>query len=296
MTDNTKQEDDDRQSTFGYPKDQPDLDDLKMGDTASNYSRSSTSSVRSRTRILRMEEEQRSAEVQARCAALAKKHDMALAKEKLETENRRLSEQILLSRLELKRQEEQLNLDTEMNICRAKVRVIDQFDADNVQGASSSLKETDNTFVKKENVHSSNESDTCAELLRQPAGKQKIDTVRKLYDVGDQSHPKYSSTPSHTEPSSTRQKEATAATESDRTNNLRTVPENPGSNVTEFSSAISSLAAAFANREENLPKKEPDVFCGDVFEFPVWLNSFIVLVEERYSKASDRMYYLGKYT
>ena len=44
------------------------------------------------------------------------------------------------------------------------------------------------------------------------------------------------------------------------------------------------------------PSKEPDVFKGSVFQFPLWLQSFETLVEKKREDARDRLYYLGVYT
>ncbi|XP_064640944.1 uncharacterized protein LOC135495877 [Lineus longissimus] len=64
----------------------------------------------------------------------------------------------------------------------------------------------------------------------------------------------------------------------------------------DLSKAISTLADVLVRRGEGLPKKEPEVFKGDIFSYPSWKNSFNVLVEGRYPSAMDRLYYLGRYT
>ena len=51
-----------------------------------------------------------------------------------------------------------------------------------------------------------------------------------------------------------------------------------------------------ASRHEDLPRKEPDTFSGSIYDYPAWINSFEALVERRKPLASDRLYYLGKYT
>ena len=51
-----------------------------------------------------------------------------------------------------------------------------------------------------------------------------------------------------------------------------------------------------ANKNDDLPSKEPDVFKGSVFQFPLWLQSFETLVEKKREDARDRLYYLGVYT
>jgi hypothetical protein len=60
--------------------------------------------------------------------------------------------------------------------------------------------------------------------------------------------------------------------------------------------AIATLADIIVRKGEGLPKKEPPIFKGNSFDYPVWMNTFKVLVEERYPEVSDRIYYLGRYT
>ncbi|XP_064642183.1 uncharacterized protein LOC135496665 [Lineus longissimus] len=59
--------------------------------------------------------------------------------------------------------------------------------------------------------------------------------------------------------------------------------------------ALAKLADSIT-KKDRLPKKEPAIFTGSVFEYPVWKNSFKVLVEDSYPDFTDRLYYLGKYT
>jgi hypothetical protein len=70
----------------------------------------------------------------------------------------------------------------------------------------------------------------------------------------------------------------------------------PSSKDINLADALAMLADVIARKGEGLPKKEPVKFQGDIFEFSVWLNSFKVLVEDRYPDAADRLYYLGRYT
>ncbi|XP_064622351.1 uncharacterized protein LOC135484646 [Lineus longissimus] len=70
----------------------------------------------------------------------------------------------------------------------------------------------------------------------------------------------------------------------------------PLSQNTSLADALAMFADVITKKGDGLPKKETVRFQGDIFEFPVWLNSFKVLVEDRYPDAADRMYYLGRYT
>ena len=41
---------------------------------------------------------------------------------------------------------------------------------------------------------------------------------------------------------------------------------------------------------------EPEIFSGDLLKFPIWLNSFGALIEQKTDQASERLFFLGKYT
>ena len=73
-------------------------------------------------------------------------------------------------------------------------------------------------------------------------------------------------------------------------------PETPHAPNQDLAGAIGALADILERKGEGLPKKEPTIFTGDVFDYPVWKASFEVLVIERYQKTADRIYYLRKYT
>lgn len=65
---------------------------------------------------------------------------------------------------------------------------------------------------------------------------------------------------------------------------------------TEEHALLYRLADLLTNKQERLPKMEPDVFSGDLMQFPSWLNSFEALIERNTGVASDRLFFLGKYT
>ena len=48
--------------------------------------------------------------------------------------------------------------------------------------------------------------------------------------------------------------------------------------------------------QDTLPLPEPEIFSGDLLHYPVWLKSFETIIEGQTEKASQRLYYLGKYT
>ena len=47
---------------------------------------------------------------------------------------------------------------------------------------------------------------------------------------------------------------------------------------------------------ELLPLPEPEIFRGDMINYPTWKKSFETIIERRTDSAPQRLYYLGKYT
>ncbi len=58
---------------------------------------------------------------------------------------------------------------------------------------------------------------------------------------------------------------------------------------------VSQLAAALSRRD-HLPPMEPEVFEGNMMNFPMWMKSFETLIESNTESPQSRLYYLGKYT
>ncbi|CAB4030375.1 Hypothetical predicted protein [Paramuricea clavata] len=44
------------------------------------------------------------------------------------------------------------------------------------------------------------------------------------------------------------------------------------------------------------PPLAPDVFSGDLLQYPIWIKAFETLIERKTNQPSKRLYYLGKYT
>ncbi|XP_070546348.1 uncharacterized protein [Ptychodera flava] len=63
-----------------------------------------------------------------------------------------------------------------------------------------------------------------------------------------------------------------------------------------FSFTAKELNTLLNNRSDELPRKEPNVFSGSVYDYPMWKKSFDALIERKVSVAADRLYYLGRYT
>ena len=56
------------------------------------------------------------------------------------------------------------------------------------------------------------------------------------------------------------------------------------------------LVDMLADKQDKLPKMEPEVFDGDIMKYPIWLKSFEALIERHTKSSQDRLYYLSKYT
>ena len=61
-------------------------------------------------------------------------------------------------------------------------------------------------------------------------------------------------------------------------------------------SLLHKLADLLTNKQDRLPRMEPEVFTGDMMKFPMWINSFEALIEKKTELASERLFFLGKYT
>ncbi|XP_042857998.1 spindle pole body component 110-like [Penaeus japonicus] len=51
-----------------------------------------------------------------------------------------------------------------------------------------------------------------------------------------------------------------------------------------------------SKNKNELPRPEPEVFSGDLLEFPTWLQNFEIFIESRVTKPAEKLFYLGKYT
>ncbi|XP_047473555.1 uncharacterized protein LOC125028204 [Penaeus chinensis] len=48
--------------------------------------------------------------------------------------------------------------------------------------------------------------------------------------------------------------------------------------------------------KSELPKPEPEIFSGDLLEFPTWLQTFEIIIESRVTEPAEKLFYLGHYT
>lgn len=64
----------------------------------------------------------------------------------------------------------------------------------------------------------------------------------------------------------------------------------------ESAQLLHKLADLLTNKQDRLPRMEPEVFSGDLLQFPIWLNSFEALIEGKTDVATEKLFFLGKYT
>ncbi|XP_067027926.1 uncharacterized protein [Acropora muricata] len=76
------------------------------------------------------------------------------------------------------------------------------------------------------------------------------------------------------------------------------VPDQGGGSSSSNCETLERLADLLSqkNSRELLPLPEPETFRGDLIHYPTWQKSFDTIIERRTDSASQRLYYLGKYT
>ena len=76
------------------------------------------------------------------------------------------------------------------------------------------------------------------------------------------------------------------------------VPDQGGGSSISNCETLERLADLLSqkNSRELLPLPEPETFRGDLIHYPTWQKSFDTIIERRTDSASQRLYYLGKYT
>ena len=197
----------------------------------SRSSRSCTSSeVKTQVALMRLKMQQDRAEIEARAAMSKRK---LLLKQK--------QEQLLL-------EQEQLEIETERNINQAKMKVVNDFDADIEDGKSQNL---------------------CEQRTGPDAVLQRSEVVAETRVATVNDAPT----------------DGAAQTEDDRSRSRN-------------EDALHRLADLLADkhRSNRLPILEPDIFRGNVEQFPMWLKSFETYIEHQTSSPVERLHFLGKYT
>ena len=74
--------------------------------------------------------------------------------------------------------------------------------------------------------------------------------------------------------------------------------DNNDANANTSRDSLTRLADLLAQRQDHdsLPRPQPDVFSGDLLQYPIWIKAFETLIERKTKQPSERLYYLGKYT
>lgn len=250
-------------------------DDVSQYSHASSRSKVSSLSAREKVEHILLQEQQKKAELLVRSEALSALHEM-------EVEAKMLDTQAELDKLRLEKKKKELALKTEIEVSTAKLEAVETI-------LEQPIGEEPTVLVNTTPLY---EPDVISPAwLRQSAFKPNLRAASTPYmqngaatnPVQSELNPAatiYVPTPMTVPPLPEKQ----------------LPPMQPSTGTNDVTSVISSLADILTNKEDKLPLKEPDVFKGDVFEYPEWISSIVTQVECKYPKATDRLYYLGKYT
>ena len=227
------------------------LKSVQSKKTTSASEASSVGSIQLGLQLLHIEDERKKAEAAA-------KLEMLKAKRELERQ-----------RQELQWKEEELMLQTEMEIQRRQAKVVNKFEKE--------LESKAEGFISKEN------RDMDTEARCQPATQ--IRSAAVLNPEIEERQPV-----SNPDPQQNRPSEFTHASGG----NQLTSTETPPSSSVELLSGLSHLISEQTKRI-SLPALEPEVFNGDVERFHLWMKSFESYIETRTSSSTERLHYLSRY-
>ena len=224
----------------------------QMSRTSHASSHRSAQSSHSSSTLLRLEEEQKIAELSARSQALREKHELERQHKQIE--------------LELKQREEELTLSTEIAVCRARAEVLNN------------ITELEDSTEIKPNVDEQL-NDTIPYSWPNPSAAsfipRAVDSHLKTPITNQQDLSIQRNIPIKIEP----------------THNIF------GSNASPaLDSTLEKLADLLINKRDYLPKMEPEIFSGNVLQYPIWNKSFEAIIESHTESSSQRLYYLSKYT
>lgn len=240
-------------------------------------SRSSSSSVRGKLYLMKLEEEQNAAEIKAKMASLEEKQRIQRQYQELEKQ-----------RLELKWKEERHQLETEIRITEAKSKAIHH--------------------VERE-IDSSMLCTATEQVGRQESTRPDLSAHCASASAGNIQRPESSE---HAGQAVQDPQPAVAAVLSN-SNSVYCVPPVHGAQPTASSFPLSYQSAAPIpppqvrgpdvvdilvehSRRNQLPPIEPGTFRGDAATFPLWMKAFETYIEARCISPSERLHYLGHYT
>ncbi len=196
-----------------------------------------------------------------------------------------MAEQFQQTKTQFRRELDALERDAETEIGAAKLKILDQYEAYGTGNTGRSLPSSPKS-VKESHWGSMSHHDTTS----QTGMLSNVQRPHITYNEPQHFSTPYGADTNYVRPMSDSEwvKAPTFVSASQQFQQQPT--------FTESSAAFEILAEAITTNRDSLPKQEPETFSGDVFEYPVWLNSFNVLVESRCQSSSGRVYYLGRYT
>ena len=216
--------------------------------TSSASVASSVRSVQSGLQLLHIEDERRKAEAAAKLAMLKTKRELER------------------QRQELQWKEEDLALQTELEIHRRQTEVVNKFQMEldgKVEGGSG-----EDTAV---NPPSATPADEAKHSLVTEANQQSARQVSsEIPDVQERNLPLHQ--PARDD-----------------------IAETPASSSAQLLSGLAHLLSEQSKRS-SLPALEPEVFYGDAGNFHLWMKSFESYIEARTSSSTERLHFMSRYT
>nr|XP_006822330.1 PREDICTED: uncharacterized protein LOC102807587 [Saccoglossus kowalevskii] len=277
----------------------------------SKSSKASSCSTHTNISMLRLQEDQKRAEYAARTAAHQERMRLESAalqrRRQIDKEKRRLElirEQSLLEikemqddlEFEIRNMKEEIDLKEVIAVSENKSKVLDQYEQD---GSQSGTKTTYHGLLKEPSSHAdetryANTGD-CDTRPTEGRRKRFSPDTPGISSLNPTPLPRYTCS-RHRPPSVTlpNYEHILHQPLEDSNNHIDESQTSP--RQTDSAGALNRLADILSSRQEELPRKEPDVFSGNVYDYPAWITSFQTLVEQRKPLSADRLYYLGKYT
>ena len=260
-------------------------------DRASNRSSTSSVTVRGKLSLLRLQEVQKKVELASKIALLKKKQEIEKKK------------------MELKWQEEQLDLETEIEVNVAKAKLIEEavseLDEESAQGGRLHGNSEDYAMTQRGELQTEKQEQGIKKCEEHAAKEGKMqqqvpeERQRESYPKDYQGYTG-SYKPQEMQQTSKRMLQETQEREESKTaqvvqQNREECHNQPRSKEHLFQHPETDSFAKMM-KSSRLPVLEPDIFCGTVSEFPLWLKSFEAYIEQNTDSCIERLHYLGKYT
>ncbi len=248
----------------------------------------SPKSAASSSNRLRIGEEQKLAELAIQSAIAERRISLEAQQKQIEAEKKWLAEQFEETEAQFRRELDSLDRDAEIEIGAAKLKTLDQYEAYDTGNTGHSHPSSPKSVKES---HWASPSMSHHDTKPQTAMLNNVQRPHITYSEPQHFSMPYALDTTYVRPKSDSEwlKAPAFVPASQQFQQQPTFTDS-------LSAAFESLAEAITTNRDSLPKQEPETFSGDVIEYPVWLNSFNVLVESRCHSTSDRLYYLGRYT